>query len=87
MNIRWICSKIKINRKKEISFNHKTLKTEHKCEMRRTKIYKALPGPWRMNIRKWNKNEKALDTTQYIVKKKSSLPFQISKEGAISEDG
>jgi len=32
------------------------------------------------------RNEKALDTIQYIVKKKSPLPFQISKEGAISED-
>jgi len=51
------------------------------------KQYKTLPGPWRMNIRKSNKNEKAFDTTQFIVKKKSSLPFQNSKEGAISADG
>jgi len=40
-----------------------------------------------MKRRKRNRNEKALDTTQYIVKKKVSLPIQISKEGAISEDG
>jgi len=51
------------------------------------KRYKTLLGSWRMNRRKSNNNEKAFDTTQFIVKKKSSLPFQISKEGAIFADG
>jgi len=53
--------------------------------------YKRLPAPWRMKIRKPNKNEKLIYTTTYIYiyiysKKQSSFPFQISKEGAISTD-
>jgi len=51
------------------------------------KRYKTLHGLWRMNKRKSNRNEKGLDTTQFIMKKKSSFSFQISKEGAIFADG
>ena len=87
MNIRWICIKIKINRKMEVSFNQKTLNTQHRCDNEMNKRYKALPGPWRMNRRKSNKNEKALDTTQFIVKKNCHYHFKFQKKAPFLQMG
>ena len=86
MNIWWICIKIKMNHKKEISFNQKTIKTQHKCDNEMNKRYKALLGPQRMNRRKAN-NEKALDTTQFIVKKNRHYHFKFQKKAPFLKMG